>query len=326
MSRLERTFPSMGTQAQLLLADRAPDGRASPRLLAAARQAGELLAELEQRWSRFRPDSDVRLLAAEPRAEVPAHPHVRALVRAGAWAGHRSRGIVDITLTADMVRAGYGVHWTGERAAGLQDALLRAPARRPATAHPAARWRMLAVDERAGTIRRPPSLVLDSGGIGKGLAADLVAEGLSGLRYVVDLGGDMALGHGGGAPHEIVVAHPITGGTAHVLHVGAGGVATSGIHRRLWLDDQGLPAHHLLDPATGRPAWTGLLTVTAVGRTALEAEVTAKTALLSGPRGARTLLTDLGGVLVAEDGSVEVVPPLRRLADRAVAAVAAQRL
>jgi thiamine biosynthesis lipoprotein len=118
----------------------------------------------------------------------------------------------------------------------------------------------------------------------------------------------------------VAVIHPLTGEVAHRLGLGGGGVATSGIHRRLWLDDRGGPVHHLLDPSTGRPAWTGLLTATAVGRSALEAEVLAKVALLRGPRGARRALAALGGVLVHEDGAVEVVPALQRLAQRAVAA------
>jgi thiamine biosynthesis lipoprotein len=150
-------------------------------------------------------------------------------------------------------------------------------------------------------------VALDSGGLGKGLAADLVAERLAGLRHVVDIGGDLAVGHGGRGPMEIAVAHPLTGGVAHRLSVAGGGVATSGIHRRIWFDADGRPAHHLLDPATGRPAWTGLLSATAVACSALEAEVLAKVALLAGPAQARRVLAARGGVLVHEDGRVEVV-------------------
>jgi thiamine biosynthesis lipoprotein len=300
----------------VILADRAPGHRPSPRLRHAAAGARALLAELERRWTRFAPDSDLSLLTADPRREIPAHPHVLALVRAGAWAGRISGGLVDMTLGDELARAGYGGHWAGETAP-LSRALAAAPARAAAAPHPAARWQALGADRRAGTVRRPAGVTLDSGGLGKGLAADLVAERLVGLRYVVDLGGDLALGHGGGGAHEVEVEDPRTGGVAHRLRLGGGGVATSGIHRRLWFDAAGRPAHHLLDPATGRPAWTGLLAVTAVGRTALEAEVTAKAALLRGPSGARTALAALGGVLVHDDGRVEVIPPLRRAAFRA---------
>ncbi|HMJ34015.1 MAG TPA: FAD:protein FMN transferase [Baekduia sp.] len=322
MSRLDVSFPAMGGQARLLLADRAPGDAPSQRLLHAAADARALLADLEARWTRFDPDSDVARLTADPRHEVPAHAHVRALVRAGAWAGRVSGGLVDMTLGDELARAGYAGHWDGATAS-LPEVLAAAPARTPAMPHPAARWHDLGVDGRAQTIRRPPGVTLDSGGLGKGLAADLVAARLVGLRYVVDVGGDLAIGHGGGGLHEIAVEDPLRPGAGvHRLRLGAGGVATSGIHRRLWLGADGRPGHHLLDPATGRPAWTGLLAATAVGRTALEAEIIAKVALLRGPSGGRAALAALGGVLVGEGGKVEVVPPLRRAAARTVRALA----
>ena len=71
----------------------------------------------------------------------------------------------------------------------------------------------------------------------------------------------------------------------------------------------GRTAHHLLDPATGEPAWTGLLAVTALAPTTLEAETLAKIALLSGPAGARRLLARGGGVAIHADGGVETIGP-----------------
>jgi thiamine biosynthesis lipoprotein len=323
MSVLDRSFPAMGATARLVLADRAPGAAASPRLQHAAAGAAALLVTLERRWTRFDPGSDVSLLTDDPRTTVPADEHVRALIRAGAWAGRVSGGLVDMTLGAQIAQAGYAAHWDSSQSVALDTALAAAPPRAVAAPDPAARWQALAVDRQAQTIRRPPGVVLDSGGLGKGLAADLIAARLTGLRFIVDVGGDLALGHGGGGPHDVTVIHPLTGRPAHVLRLGGGGVATSGIHRRLWTDRAGDPAHHLLDPSTGRPAWTGLLAVTAVGRSALEAETLAKTALLRGARGARRTLAGLGGVLIAEDGTVEVIPALRRTAQRAVRDLAA---
>ena len=59
--------------------------------------------------------------------------------------------------------------------------------------------------------------------------------------------------------------------------------------------------------AAGRPAFTGIVQATAVAPTALEAEVRAKAALLSGPAGAAGWLPD-GGVLVFDDGQHAVLP------------------
>jgi thiamine biosynthesis lipoprotein ApbE len=70
----------------------------------------------------------------------------------------------------------------------------------------------------------------------------------------------------------------------------------------------------LIDPATGSPAWTGLVAATALAPTALEAEALAKAALLSGPAAGRRLRQGRhGGVLVHDDGAVE---PVRRRSPR----------
>ncbi len=99
---------------------------------------------------------------------------------------------------------------------------------------------------------------------------------------------------------------PFDGSVLHTFRFAAGGVATSGIGRRSWRDRDGRPAHHLLDPSSGRPAFTGIVQATALAASALSAEIRAKAALLSGPRGADRWLCD-GGVIVLDDGSHRVI-------------------
>jgi thiamine biosynthesis lipoprotein len=86
-----------------------------------------------------------------------------------------------------------------------------------------------------------------------------------------------------------------------------GAVATSGIYARLWLDKNNKPSHHLLDPSNGEPAWTGIISASAIAKTALEAETLAKMALLSGPEKARELLAPLGGVVVHQNRQIEKI-------------------
>ena len=171
----------------------------------------------------------------------------------------------------------------------------------------------ISVDDHAGTVCRPHGVEIDTGGSGKGLCADAVAQRLRRYtRFVVDCGGDIAIGGIGAQlePYEVQVEHPLTGETIRSVRLGAGGIATSGLNVRVWRDGQGGYAHHLLDPATGRPAWTGLVGVTALASSALEAETLSKMALLSGPLGARRVLASHGGVIVHDDGDVEEVGPL----------------
>jgi thiamine biosynthesis lipoprotein len=106
--------------------------------------------------------------------------------------------------------------------------------------------------------------------------------------------------------HEVLVPNPVTGGLADVLELDDDAVATSGIDKRIWWDAAGRPAHHLLDPSTQRPAWTGVLSATAKAPTAALAEALAKAAILAGPGAGRRGLSRYGGLLIAWDGEVVV--------------------
>ena len=149
---------------------------------------------------------------------------------------------------------------------------------------------------------------VDGGGIVKGLFADVLGETLGDHDgYLIDCEGDLRVGGAAGATRMIEVTAPFDGSVLHELAVTGGGIATSSITKRSWLD-RGRPAHHVLDPATGRPAYTGVVQVTALAPTALEAEALAKAALLSGPVEAAVWLRH-GGVVVFDDLSHAVIDP-----------------
>ncbi len=121
----------------------------------------------------------------------------------------------------------------------------------------------------------------------------------------MDCGGDLRIGGDAGLVRDVEVEHPFTGETLATIQVRDGAVATSGLRSRIWRAEDGAVRHHLLDPATGAPAFTGLVAVTALAPSTVEAEALAKAALLRGPEGARSTLARHGGITVAEDGTVE---------------------
>jgi thiamine biosynthesis lipoprotein len=302
VSGADLRFRSMGCDAHVRLES---GDRDAAELEALGRGVRDALDEVEAVLSRFRPESELCALNADARAAVPASPLLARFAREAAAAWRQSGGLVDATLLAPLAGAGYADSWEPERRAALEDALAAAPERSPARGRRDSPAALLTVDA-GGRVARPPGTQLDSGGLGKGLAADLALERLPGdVRAAIACGGDLAL-RGAGAPWEVAVHGARTGAEVHRLVVAGGGVATSGIQARLW-DTRSGHAHHLLDPSTGRPAWTGLVAVTAVAPSAVEAEVLAKTALLSGPDRARELLRRRGGVLQHEGGEVEVV-------------------
>ena len=278
-----------------------------------ADEGRERLLDADARLSRFRADSELSRLNRDRREAVPASPLLRELARAVETAGRCSGGLVDATLLDPLERAGYRSSFAQLRPVALADALASRSGRAPATPHPAARWRSIRVDAQAGTVTRPPGLRIDSGGVGKGLLADLVASSLRRERsFAVDCCGDIRIGGSSRRERRVLVDDPFGGAPIHELALREGAVATSGIGRRCWLDAEGRAAHHILDPGSGEPAFTGIVQATAVAPTALLAEIHAKAALLAGPAGAAAWLPH-GGVLVADDGGVEVVAAQRPL-------------
>ena len=252
MASCDLGFRCMGTEVRLVV-----EGRGAPD---AADDARAWLHEADRRLSRFRPDSELSALNADPRPAVPGSPLLRAAVGAALWAAERTGGLVDPTLLGALRTAGYAESLAGRAPASLADALAAAPPRAPATRHPGAAWRRVVLRDGDDCVHRPPGLGLDTGGTTKGLAADAVAHRMRRAeRFAVDCGGDLRLGGDGTRrrPFEIEVEHPLTGEPVDVLRVAAGGVATSGLGARLWTRPGGGYAHHLLDPATGEPAWTG---------------------------------------------------------------------
>jgi thiamine biosynthesis lipoprotein len=267
------------------------------------------LLSWHERFSRFSQSSELSRLNDDPRPTVPVRPLMARFAQAVRSAGSLSAGLVDATLVREIESAGYAHDL--RRGLSLATALEMAPPRTPASPSRSHRWRELEVDPVAQTVTRPPGLRLDSGGLAKGLFADVLGETLATHpSFAVNCAGDLLVGGAAGEERPIKVESPFDGRILHTFDLARTGVATSGIGRRSWLDRAGAPAHHLLDPLTGRPAYTGIVQVTALAPSALAAEIKAKAAILSGPGRARAWLAH-GGVIVYDDGSHEVLasPP-----------------
>jgi thiamine biosynthesis lipoprotein len=120
-------------------------------------------------------------------------------------------------------------------------------------------------------LRCPRGVLLDLNGIVKGATVDEALALLAGDGYVA-AGGDLA------TRGPVSVALP-GGGAVELLE---GALATSGASARRWRRG-GAEQHHLIDPATGRPAESPWREVSVCGATCLAADVAAKAAFLTGP-------------------------------------------
>lgn len=226
----------------------------------AAPEAVDAIRGLFRRWdamfSRFRVDSELSRLNARGGGRMS--PLFAEVLDTALWAAAETDGLVDPTVGAAVVAAGYDRDF----AQGL-DADAPAERPRPAGSSPL---------QRAGLVLLlPRGVQLDLNGVVKSLAVDRAASLLDGAGFV-SAGGDLATR---GAVDVAV------GSTAVRVQ---GGLATSGTTRRRWLR-AGAPQHHLIDPRSGGPSTSRWREVTVCGATCLHADVAAKAALLLGDDG-----------------------------------------
>jgi thiamine biosynthesis lipoprotein len=279
----------MGTDARVIVVG------GPPNLLQLAQ---DRIADLERRWSRFVDGSEISTLNRYAGAPVKVSPETVELVRRAIDAWRLTDGRFDPTVLGAVLRAGYERSFETlgpETRAGSSDLTLGTGA----------------IEILDNIVRLPEGTGFDPGGIGKGLAADIVAEELQAAgaqRACVNLGGDVRVcsTNPRGDAWTVAVDHPWCIDPITRLGITDGAAATSTTLRRQWLVD-GEARHHLIDPMTGRPSTSDLTFVTVVAGYAWAAEVLAKAVLLQGTPHHFDLLAAMGaeGIAIDERGRVE---------------------
>ncbi len=306
MAVAEHRFRVMASEARVIVVGR-PNGSIGDRSMT---RACAYLDHLEQRWSRFLPDSDITRINLSAGRPVEVDPDTITLLITMLDAWRLTGGRFDPTVLPALTAAGYR--------ASVEDP-------RRLTALPADDLRLGAtgeidVDPDRLVVTVPAGVLVDGGGIGKGLAADLAVaklldEGADGA--LVSIGGDLAMA---GTPPDaagwlVAVEQPDPAdGVLCTLAVGGGGVATSSTRSRRWTID-GRSRHHIIDPASGTASTTDLAAVTVIARSGWLAEAHATAALLSGSVGAIDDLDrhELTGIAVPLNGPPLMTADLRSL-------------
>lgn len=258
---VEHTWSAMGGRARTLVVG-APQG--------SAERAETIARSLEERWSRFRDDSDISLLNSAQGSPVTVARSTVDLIAAMTAAWRETDRDYDPTLLPALLATGYQHSWGDPHRA----------TRVPVTARSRRSLDEIVIDGL--TVTLAVGTTLDPGGIGKGLAADMIAAALieSGAwGCLVDVGGDIRVR--GQAPDGVAwrvgVEDPFDT-TQHrtIVRLRDGGVATSSQLKRRWTEGDGQDAHHIIDPRTGRSAATPAQTVTVLAASAARAEALTK--------------------------------------------------
>jgi thiamine biosynthesis lipoprotein len=277
MSSVER-FDAMGTWVEVRT--EIGDGHEATR---------RLFADVESRCTRFDSASELSRLNAAPPGLVHVSPDLAAVLRVAERLRLLTGGLVDAGIGSRVIEWGYDRTFSD-----LGDGI---PV--PDQIDVAPQW---TVDGQ--TVVRGEGVRLDLGGVAKGWTADRAVE--AGYARVVSAGGDIRSDD----PATVVVVVDPWGGAAAHLALGVGGLATSSVGRRRWSTDLG-GAHHIIDPRTGDPADTPVVSATVVADTAAEAEAAAKTVLILGTRGlvwAADQSWVRAAVAVWHDGNVFATP------------------
>jgi thiamine biosynthesis lipoprotein len=292
---VDARFRAMGSDAHVIVVG------GNPGLIDDARQR---IAELEGRWSRFIDSSEVCEINRHAGDDVTVSPDTAMLVTRAIEAWRLTGGGFDPTLLGAVLRAGYDVSFE-----------------QIASARPTPTSDLLAgctdIEVRGSTVRLPSGTGFDPGGIGKGLAtdlvlADLVAAGAEGV--CVNLGGDLRVSgpNPDGEAWTIALEHPLCEEPVAMIGLHAGAIATSTTLKRRWELD-GVDRHHLIDPATGEPSDTDLVLCTAIAGEAWIAEVMAKAVLLRGADRAFDIVDDsMDALTIDRDGVVRMTPGFQR--------------
>jgi thiamine biosynthesis lipoprotein len=142
-----------------------------------------------------------------------------------------------------------------------------------------------AVHKNAGL--KSPGQSIDLGSIGKGFASDHFMEIFQeyGITSAFsNIGGNVStLGNKpDGLPWRVGIRHPRLNGLLGVVAVTGKAVVTSGDYERYFLDKEGRRFHHILNPVTGYPAESGLVSVTVVADSAMTADALSTAVFIAG--------------------------------------------
>lgn len=300
-----RTIASMGTVVTVHIVGHADRGEVHERQQSAAGALG-WFDEVERVCSRFDPQSELSQLSARIGVRVPVSDLLFEAVRFAIAVAEESGGGFDPTLGLELEARGFNrEHRSG--------AIVRTALERD----DAASYRDVELDVDQKTIMLARPLLLDLGGVAKGLAVDMAARELerrSFENFAIDAGGDLYLcGHNADSkPWSVGIRHPRRDGELfETLRVSNVAVCTSGDYEQRAPGESA--EHHIIDPRTkGSPV--DVASVTVLAPSAMVADALATAAFVLGPTEGIVWLERHG-----VDGMI-VTPSLERFATRGMRA------
>jgi FAD:protein FMN transferase len=248
----------------------------------------------EQALSRFRPDSDLSRLNRQRHAHVSAT--LQQVLLAALEVAQWSQGLVVPSLGQHIADIGYDQNFAtvAPVTAEFVDANIVPD------------WRGIVVRGRDVTL--PPQLKIDLAGVAKGWIAEQLVVRFTppGGLFLAQIGGDVAVSAPSATvPWCIAVDHPLQSTPCGHIALFEGTVATSSTYERRW-QRAGQTIHHIIDPRSGMPAQSDVLTASVIATQAIYAEAAAKIIVLLGCAAGLAWVSRYGlpGLVIDQSGNV----------------------
>jgi len=299
---LKKIFKALGTVGSITI----PDFTGNEGVTAAARR----VMDIDNTMSVFKPDSEIsRINAGAGMDFVAVSGETMGILKRSLYFSALSEGAFDITAAPliDLWGIGKKQHVIPGEAEIQQ-------------AKDLVGYRGLVLDEKGGrAMLAHKGQRINLGGIAKGYAADEVRRILAehGIQNaLINLGGNIwVMGHKyGSLPWHVGVQHPLepTGIPMGELQLTDATVVTSGSYEQCFFKN-GVRYHHIIDPRSGRPAATGLLSVTAVGNSSMDMDALTTAVFVSGIEKGMKLLERLNAqaIFIGAGGEVYVTEGLQ---------------
>jgi len=256
-----------------------------------------LANELENKWSRFIPDSEVMLLNNNPGSMHEVSDATLRLVSEMKLGFELTQGLYSGIVMGDLIDMGFAASRTN-----------------PANV---TNWSAISVGSKdlidveinldLKSVSVPRGVAIDAGGIGKGLAADLMSDyamKLGAMGVAVFAGGDVAVKGMAiaAAGWKVDISDPRNSSDFIAsVSLSRGGLATSSPMG--WKINN---AHHIIDPRTHKSSDSDVLQATVIAANASQAEILAKMCVILQSDEGLSRIDDLGAAALIVDKTNQI--------------------
>jgi thiamine biosynthesis lipoprotein len=256
-----------------------------------------LANELENKWSRFIPDSEVMLLNNNPDSMCEVSDETLRLVSEMKLGFELTQGLYSGNIMGDLIDMGFAASRTNPANITNWSAMSVG----------SKNLSDIEIDLDLKSVSVPRGVAIDAGGIGKGLAADLMSD------YAMELGAMGVAIFAGGDVAVKGMARDASGWKVNVcdpknsddfiaaVSLSRGGLATTS--PKGWTIDN---AHHIIDPRTHKSSDSNVLQATVIAASASQAEMLAKMCVILQSNEGLARIDALGVAALIVDNSNQV--------------------